>query len=254
MRRLISLGVVVAALCALLCVTAGGALAVDLGRKCAKVTTAKTGRYEDSACSKVSAAMEGEFLVEEAIKKNFTISSGESVLAFSGGKLRVKCEKDKGTGKILNDIESESTLAFEGCTIETNGKKCGIANITTNVLLGQAGKIAATEAASEMGVYFTPKTGSVFARIPESPECLEPELAVEGSIVCERAAQVSSATGKVLCLVVGGAQKAKKVGVLEAGAKGKEATKEGRLEVGGLAATLKTEETVTFEEALTLFS
>jgi hypothetical protein len=72
--------------------------------------------------------------------------------------------------------------------------------------------------------------------------------------VCEGAAQEENATGKVACLTGGGKQKAKKSGVLEAGAKGKEVLKEGHLKAYGVAATLKTEETITFAEALTLFA
>jgi hypothetical protein len=253
MRRFISLGAVVAVLCGLLAVTAGSASAVNLGRKCAKVTEKGTGRYTDEKCGTVETKMEGEFLVEEAIKKNFKISSGESVLTAGG--IMVKCISDKGTGKIISDKESESTIEFENCKVKNaKGEECELPNITTNLLLGQAGTIAATEATSKMGFFFKPKTGSIFAKIAASVKCNTAATSAEGTLVCEGAAQKESATGSVKCVVVEKAQKATNIGILEPGKGGKEVTKEGNLKAFGVAATLNTTETITFEEALTLFS
>jgi hypothetical protein len=252
MRRFILLGVAVAALCGVLGVTAGGASAVDLGKECGKVATPKTGRYKDNKCSEVDPNMEGEFLVVEAKAKGFKISSGESVLTAGG--LILFCKKDKGTGKIINDIEIEVTIEFQECKVRNpKGEECEIPNIATNPLLGQAGTIATTEATSKMGVFFKPKTGSVWMKHAESVKCNTPATSVEGTLVCEGAEQIKSVTGKVACLVEGGKQKAKKIGILESGAKGKEVTKEGNLKEFGVAATLSTVETITFEEALTLF-
>jgi hypothetical protein len=256
MKRYISLGVVVAALCGLLGVTAGTASAVDLGLKCAKVTTPKTGLYEDAACSKVSATMEGEFLVQLPANMNFKITSKKDI--FTVASIVIICQKDKGTGKIINDKEIEFTIVLEGCVIITKGKECKIANIETVPLIGQLGAIAKAEATSEMGGFFKPKEKASFATLPASAECATPETVIEGSIVCEGAAQKESVTGSVACLteekekVV--IQKAKKIGVLEEGAKGKEVSKEGSLKAFGLKATLNAEETITFEEALTLFA
>jgi hypothetical protein len=264
MRRLISLGAVVAVLCGVLAVVAGSASAVDFGRKCAPVTIKGTGRYTEKNCATVSGTMEGEFLVEEAIKKGFKISSGKSVLTAPKAGIVIVCEKDKGTGKILTDIKTESKILFEGCVVITGGKECKFGKIgaetgeiSTELLEGQNGTIAVGEATSKMGGFFKPKVGSVFTKIPESEACKTPPISVEGSIVCEGAAQTASVTGEVTCETVEVekvlSQKAKKIGVLEEGAKGKEVTKEGSLKAAGVAAFLKTKETITYEEALTLF-
>jgi hypothetical protein len=251
MRGFISLGAVVAILCGLFGVTAGSASAVDLGRGCAKVTTPKTGRYEDNACSKVSAPMEGEFLVEEAIKRNFTIASGIALLAVGGKSLT--CQKGTGGGKSINDIQGEVTFTFEKCAFETGEKTCNIANIKTNTILTQRGTVAEAEATSKMGVLAKPKEKTVFAVLPASAECGTPETVVEGSIACEGAAQEKSSTGRVKCLVVEKAQKVKKINILAGGAKGEEVPNTPKLTAFGVAATLSTELTITFEEALTLF-
>jgi hypothetical protein len=253
MRRYISLGVVLTALCGLLAVMAGSASAFDLGIKCQE-TTKGTGRYLNNTCSEVSGTMTGNFLVEVAKEKTFKIKSGVSVL-IAGGFL-VECKKDTGTGKIINDTEGESKIKFEECAVEDKEKtkKCKIADIPTKQLLTVSGTIAVGEAKSEMGGFTKAKEGT-FATIPPSAECKSPETAPEGSIVCEGAAQVKSVTGTIVCAtteVEKGVfvQTQKKIGVLV----GNEVSnKEGSMKAFGGKATLKTEETITYGEPLTLF-
>jgi hypothetical protein len=76
--------------------------------------------------------------------------------------------------------------------------------------------------------------------------------------VCEGAAQVKSGTGKIVCATTevekGVFVQTQKILVsLQPGAKGEKQTKEAGMKGFGAKTTLKTEETITYGEALTLF-
>jgi hypothetical protein len=201
----------------------------------------------------VASAAAPEFKPAEAANK-FTGTSGTSYL-FGPGKIKVRCAKDKISGKLVGPTNAkgveEVLVTYEECVATgSTGTTCaahspGQTNIIiTNKLAGELGKVAATEApASETGLDLKPASGASFVKIEGT--CLT-TTSVEGSVICEvDPVNVPDTTGTLVCSVHSGTKAFQKqvIKKFEGGA-------EDILEAFGGTSGLQGVENITFEKEL----
>lgn len=168
----------------------------------------------------------------------FTTTSGKSVLKDSSASAEIKCAKDKGEGEITGKSTVSATVTFEECSGEVNKKACP-STISTEALTGQLGTVAATEAASGVGILFKP-TGTAFAKF----SCAGVNQTVIGSVAGEvTPTKTLSTEGDVNFTPSGTGMKIKKITTT------KEEKPKLELGVGGTT-SLESAETNVFVEAI----
>ena len=169
-------------------------------------------------------------------KDTFKTTSGESVLRGGLGST-IKCKKDTGEGELTGKTTLNAKVTFEGCSGEILGKKC--AETISSTLVGTLGEVAKSEAESEVGLLFKPKSGA-FAEF----KCGTTNISVEGSVAGEvKPIHELNTKGKLVFLASGTSQRIKEITV--GGKKEKPS-----LKTFGLASSLEGTEENTFAEAL----
>jgi hypothetical protein len=172
MRRMKTIGLVVAASLAISCLTAASALAVP------------------------------EFLHEkkEVVKKMFKVKSkeGTTLIELSGTKYHITCKSSSSEGKIVGTTEVEDVVSkFKECKakeseesvqceVKSTSPAGGKEEIVTKELKGHLGVVAKAEATSEVGLLLEPQSGSVYVTITGSTQCLPAETSeVTGGLIGE---------------------------------------------------------------------
>jgi hypothetical protein len=173
LKRFRIVGLCLVAIFALSAVGASSAMAehLEVG-KCKSV--AKTGKWEDSKCTKALA--EGNFEWEAlpaGAKVPFTSVSGEKKL-YAGGTLKITCKKDKNVGELTGPTTDTVQVTFEECTAESGVATCksikpgapagGAGIIITNTL---ESKLSWLKRAAPMtvGLDLAPPSGTLFTEI-----------------------------------------------------------------------------------------
>jgi hypothetical protein len=142
-----------------------------------------------------------EFLHEgkEVVKKGFTVKSGSAKIFIQAeGKFQITCATSSAAGKIKGTKEVEAVvIKFKGCRAKEGEEtqECEVnstsplgANeeIITKTLKGRLGAVALAEATSERGLSLEATTGTVFATLRGSTECLPKETSeVKGALFGE---------------------------------------------------------------------
>jgi hypothetical protein len=185
------------------------------------------------------------------IPNKFTTKSGAGQLESNSGE-RIACTGDEGTGEIVSETEVKKVVVkFTGCTgkkgeatCNVNSPGAGTGNIVINTTKGELGEVAASEATSKTGLYFTPETGTTF--VTTEGECIT-EAPVKGSLVGEvtPTGKPSQKTGKVIFRGKAGVQSIKKITI-------KGANKNAALTafLGIVGVSENTEESVEFTNAV----
>jgi hypothetical protein len=204
----------------------------DLGSGvwCAKVSAGEPSAYSNNTCTTAKVGT-GEYAKvleneneqqyfenaagKEPEKKGFTSKEGVSTLAVSTA--TVTCEKDTNAGKLVGKESVEKVvITFTGCKGKKGTEECpvkskgatGAEEIVTNSLKGELGEVAASEAASEVGLLLEGESSNVFVTL--IGKCLPvEESAIEGSVVGEVTPLTLGLTDKTEFLVSAGAQKIK---------------------------------------------
>jgi hypothetical protein len=134
-----------------------------------------------------------------------TATSGLSKLS-SVGLPEIECKKATSTGELNSPTQGTNTTTFTEC--ESSGKKCGNVSpgtIKTKELVSTIGYI--NKAKEEVGVDFTPKTGTVLAEF----ECEGIGIKTEGSVIGKDTPVNKMGTTAVVNLVgAGGKQEIEK--------------------------------------------
>ena len=152
-----------------------------------------------------SALAAPEFLHEgkEVVHKGITVKSKIGVIStiyivVGETKFKITCTSATGAGKLKGTKEVEAVvLKFNGCRGKESeeAKQCEVNSISpaggkeeiiTKTLKGRLGAVAASEAVSERGLLLEATTGTVFATILSSSECLPAETTeVKGGLMSE---------------------------------------------------------------------
>ncbi len=154
--------------------------------------------------------------------RGFETRSGVSVLAGDGGIEKITCAASRSTGEITGATTVGKVLVVytgctsagiggQGCSVQSDGAvKAG--EISTKVLKGELGSVAAGEAPSERALLIRPETGKKFA-VVEGNRCTE-EATVTGSIAGEvERVGIGGVKNGLIFKVIGGRQAIRRVKV-----------------------------------------
>jgi hypothetical protein len=180
LKRLRIIGLCLVAIFALSAVGASSAMAehLEVG-KCKSV--AKTGKWEDSNCTKALA--EGNF-EWEALKANVPFTSTSGVKKLISGAGTIECKKDKNVGELTGTMTDTVQITFEECTtlgglVSCSSSGAGSGVIKTNTL---ESKLSWLKRAAPMtvGLDLAPKAPATeFTAFT----CLTENIRVGGSVI-----------------------------------------------------------------------
>jgi hypothetical protein len=225
MKRTATIGLALVAAFAFSVIAASAAQATDDPVILVCLTVKETGLWNEPDCRfSDNPNKKGNWEEKLLIKGTnvpFTGASVLGVLEASTGE-RIDCAKDSSTGELEYPVSVGNVIVtFTGCT-GTNSKKeaCTAKSpsakegeIVTHKLKGEYGLVAASEAASGVGVYLEPVTPKAFVTI--QGKCLV-EAAVSGSLAGEvTPLNTSSLTGTDTFTGAAGVQKITKIKVLK---------------------------------------
>jgi hypothetical protein len=158
--------------------------------ECAQVEG--TGEWKNAACSE-SASKNGNYERVSLSVANYAATSGEVKLETA--KDLITCKKSGSSGYIeganaakevktkLTGCKGEERTGKKTCAVSSTKPKGGTEEIVFNTLDGELGKVAKSEATSEVGLLLSPESGPD-AEVEGS--CLSPKsTAIEGGLIAE---------------------------------------------------------------------
>jgi hypothetical protein len=191
----------------------------------------------------------------KVISKNIAFTSTSGSVRFSTSSILYTCTTETSVGEIEKpNKERKVVLTLTGCTGEypPTHQKCSIhskgakheGEIVTFALMGALGKVAAVQAASEVGLLLEEETGGrVFAQLEGSCLSVSP-TALTGRVAGEvTPVTKEQITDELIFAGAGGRQKIHSINV-----EGKEVKP--RMELGVQEVTLENTDKVTFGEAV----
>jgi hypothetical protein len=203
MRRVRILGLGLAAMCALLALSAAAASAAPEWGACLKAEPKNTGNYSDKLCTVASEPGKGKYeLVGGSVGKGkaFKIKGiGNETLHSvvpGTGDIPITCTKLKGSAKpVAPNLQKEVNLEFKKCTTLEGTVPCeNVAKetIKTNVLEGELAEVS-----GKVGTILKPETGTFFVSF--SCPGVFPKVRVLGQVFGE----YTGATNKITKVAIG---------------------------------------------------
>jgi hypothetical protein len=183
-------------------------------------------------------------------KQKFTSTSGSGTLTLLGES--ITCSKDTSAGEVTSAATVGRVVGtFTGCKAKKGEEECAInsagakeGEIVTKTLKGELGEVAASEAATRVGLLFEPETGSEVVKLAKV--ICSSEAAISGSIAGGASPTNSSqTTSKVIFGTTSKHQAIRHLTV-------KGVSRSPSLEAFGLAAIEETTEALLFEKAVEL--
>lgn len=154
---------------------------------------AELGDWANAACSE-SSSKKGNYERLAIALTNYTATSGEVKLETASD--LISCKKSEASGTLeapslarevntkLTGCKGEDRISKGTCSVNSTKPKGGTEEILFNLLHGELGRVAASEAASLVGLLLLPPTLGALSEVEGS--CLLPKsTAIEGAFIAE---------------------------------------------------------------------
>jgi hypothetical protein len=197
MKSMRILGLALAAVFALLAISAVSASAAPEWAACVKTEPKNTGNFTDKLCS-VAAGTPGTGKYELAVPsigkgKGFKVKAGGAQILHNvvpeKGDIKVECEKLKGSGSLeVPNIEKAVKLTFGKCT--TLGKTVPCENVKKGTIETNALDGVLAEVEGKVGTILKPETGEFFVEF--TCPGVFPKIRVKGSVFGEQTGDINT--------------------------------------------------------------